>query len=78
MPLKDVTVIRLRHVASRGTGEAAVNWSHRWLVRGHWRQQRCKDDSGAWTTRPVFIHPYIKGPEEAPLLSRRHVNHLVR
>lgn len=78
VPLKDVTVIRLRHVASRGTGEAAVNWSHRWLVRGHWRQQRCKDYSGAWTTRPVFIHPYIKGPEEAPLLSRRHVNHLVR
>ena len=78
VPLKQVSVIRLRHLGAKGNGEATVNWSHRWVVRGHWRQQRCKDENGAWTTRPVFIHPYIKGPEDAPLLVRTHVNHLIR
>ncbi|MGC4154507.1 MAG: hypothetical protein QM628_15715 [Propionicimonas sp.] len=78
VPLKQVTIIRLRHRGARGDGGTAVNWSHRWVVRGHWRQQPCKDENGEWTTRPVFIHPHIKGPESAPILVRSHVNYLVR
>lgn len=77
VPVRTVTVIRLRRRGSRGDGGTTVNWTHRWVVRGHWRQQPCKNENGDWTTRPVFIHPYIKGPDEAPLLVRRHVNHLV-
>ena len=73
---RQVSVIRRR--SNAGTGGTTVNWTHRWLVRGHWHQQRCKDADGNWTTRPVFIHPHIKGLEEAPLLTRAHINHLVQ
>ena len=72
-----VTVIALRHRAARGDGHTEVEWSHRWLVRGHWRHQRCKED-GEWTTRLIYIHPHIKGPEDAPLIIRDHVYSLVR
>jgi hypothetical protein len=75
---RTVSVIRLRRRGHGRHGAKTVNWSHRWVVRGHWRQQRCKDEDGNWVVRPVFIHPYIKGPEQAPLLTRRRVNHLVR
>lgn len=35
-----VTVIHLRHKAhTQGEGESLVEWSHRWVVRGHWRWQ---------------------------------------
>lgn len=78
VPLRQVSIIRLRRQGSRGEGGAAVDWSHRWVVRGHWRMQRFKDQNGEWTTRPVFIHPYIKGPEAKPLLVRDRINHLVR
>jgi hypothetical protein len=78
IPLRQTSSIRLRRRGSRGDGGTEVNWTHRWVVRGHWRQQRCKDENGEWTTRPVFIHPYIKGPGSAPLLMRHRVNHLIR
>ncbi len=72
-----VTVISLRHRVSQGDGGNEVEWSHRWLVKGHWRNQPCKED-GEWTTRLVWIHPYVKGPEDKPLLIREHVYALVR
>jgi hypothetical protein len=78
VPARQVTVVRLRRRGAAGSDEKSVLWSHRWVVRGHWRQQPCKDENGEWTTRPVFIHPYIKGPDTAPLLVRRRVNHLVQ
>ena len=78
VPLRQVSIIRLRRQASSRDSGTTVDWSHRWLVRGHWRMQRCKDENGEWTTRPVFIHPYIKGPESKPILMRERINHLVR
>lgn len=71
-------LIRLRHQSSRGDAGTSVDWSHRWVVRGHWRMQRFKDENGEWRTRPVFIHPYIKGPGSKPILVRERINHLVR
>jgi hypothetical protein len=40
-------------------------WTHRWVVRGHWRNQ--------WYPtlhdhRQVFIAPYVKGPADRPLI----------
>lgn len=74
-----VTVIQLRQRAGEyhADGEGR-EWSHQWLVRGHWRNQPCKDTDGAWTSRLVWIHPYVKGPEDKPLLVRDHVYSLVR
>jgi hypothetical protein len=41
-----------------------VNWSCRWIVAGHWRN--------AWFPSieqhiPIWINPFIKGPQDAPL-----------
>ena len=36
----------------------------RWMVRGHWRQQWYKSRDGH---RPIWISPHIKGPEGKPL-----------
>jgi len=43
--------------------ESFVEWSHRWLVRGHWRQQYFPSSN---THAPVWISPYVKGPEDKP------------
>lgn len=73
-----VSVIALRHKSARGEGDSDIEWSHRWLVRGHWRNQPCKDENGEWTTRMVWIHPHVKGPDDKPLLVREHVYNLTR
>lgn len=66
---KTVTVIRLRRPKKpRESDEPVeVNWSHRWLVGGHWRNQ--------WyptlgVHRQVYVAPYIKGPEDKELRVR--------
>ena len=37
----DVTILRLRHTKPHGEPgkENSVEWTRRWLVRGHWRNQ---------------------------------------
>lgn len=39
-----------------------VDWAWQWAVRGHWRDQPTKEG-----TKLIWIHPYIKGPEDKPL-----------
>lgn len=41
---------------------------HRWIVRGHWRQQPYPS-LGEGVTKPIWIAAYVKGPEGAPLLT---------
>lgn len=63
-----VRVVQLRRAAAetgRRDGAAPVEWSCRWVVSGHWRQQACGPDRAE--RRPVFVLPYVKGPENAPL-----------
>lgn len=76
-PDRHVSVVTLRRKAERGNGDTEVNWSHRWLVRGHWRRQPYKE-GGETIYRHIWIHPHIKGPEDAPLLVREHVYSLER
>lgn len=45
-----------------------VQWRHRWLVRGHWRQAPYPS-LGEGVTKPIWIAPYLKGPAGAPLLT---------
>lgn len=73
-----VTVIELRRRESRDHGPAERDYDHRWLVRGHWRRQPCKDAAGEWTHRVIWISPYIKGPEGTPLIIRDRINALLR
>lgn len=50
--------------------DEAQEWSHRWIVSGHWRNQ--------WypslrTHVPVWINSYIKGPDDRPLIVKNKV-----
>ena len=67
-PLVRVVQLRRRETPPHQAGEedrAAVDWSCRWLVRGHWRQQPC--GAGHAERRPTWILPHLKGPESKPL-----------
>jgi hypothetical protein len=78
MKSDEVSVIALRkRKYIDGEGESNIEWSHRWLVRGHWRKQPCKTN-GEPDTRVIWIHPHIKGPEDKPLLVRDRVYSLER
>ncbi|SMB83359.1 hypothetical protein [Corynebacterium glucuronolyticum] len=60
---------RLAHKHSEEKGHATREFHTRWMVRGHWRQQRV--GPGRKYVRPVYVAPYIKGPEDAPLKTDR-------
>lgn len=78
--LNPVRVVMLRREQTyRMDGEkprpGAVERFHRWMVSGHWRNQwlpRTKSHRHQW------IAPYVKGPEDKPLILRRAVRELVR
>lgn len=72
-----VNVIRLRNILRRPQeteGEAVV-WNCRWIVRGHWRDQWY---SSLGRHQPLFIDPYVKGPEDKPLRNPSRLFAVVR
>lgn len=75
-----VTVVRLRRTAGmeRLEGESLVEWAHRWIVKGHWRNQPYKNDDGTTRYERIWIAPYVKGPEGKPLKQSEKVYALVR
>lgn len=68
----EVRVVRLRKtVKSDHSGNHSdVAWSHQWLVRGHWRNQW---HPSTQSHKLRWISPYLKGPEDAPLIVKDHV-----
>jgi hypothetical protein len=68
-----VRVVNLREVyrPSESPEGREVNWDHRWMVSGHWRQQWYASEQ---RHRPVFISPFVKGPADRPLVVRPKVN----
>lgn len=72
-----VTVISLRRTEykSSGTGHPI---NYRTPVRGHWRKVWCGPLNGERYQRAVYIHPFWRGPEGAPIIIRQRVNALVR
>lgn len=80
-----VSVITLRRSAgAKHEGETFVEWSHRWLVRGHPAWRACgKEHPGAqsydkgWRVR-LWVNGYIKGPEGAPFVVTKKVYNLSR
>lgn len=64
-PLVRVVELRRKAAHSEHAGESeSVEWSHQWIVSGHWRQQWYPSLD---TTQPRWIMPYVKGPEDKPL-----------
>ena len=60
-------LVQLRRSAgNRSKGESTVEWASRWVVRGHWRWQA--HGVGRAERKRLWIDPYIKGPEDAPLV----------
>lgn len=68
-PLAGVRIVHLRRASyhptpTDSTGEP-VNWSCRWVVGGHWRNQPCGPKHG--DRKLTWIPPFVKGPEGMPL-----------
>jgi len=74
--VKDVVVCELRRARPRGyewpeSGEAeSQHLSHRFMVRGHWRNQRYPSLK---QHKQKYVLPYIKGPDDAPFLEKKRV-----
>lgn len=67
-----VRVIALRRPKSSSQGtDSGREYHHRWIVRGHWRQQWYP---ARQLHRPVWIAPHVKGPEDAPILGGEKVH----
>lgn len=71
-PPADVKIIQLRRVESQlhePTPEGAdpVEWSCRWIVNGHWRNQPYADGP-----KLIYIMPFVKGPADKPLRVPSH------
>lgn len=65
-----VQVIELRRRESHSSDEkgmSAVQWSHRWIVDGHWRRQYYPSTD---SHEMLWISEYVKGPEDLPLVVR--------
>ena len=54
-------------------GNRDSKFDHRWVVSGHWRQQACGPNRSR--RRPVYIAPYVKGPEDGEL---RHTQRIFK
>lgn len=72
LPARDVRVVRLRRHLREAcdAGGSGREYRHRWVVRGHWRQQWYPKRG---VHRPKWIAPYLKGPDDAPLLGGERV-----
>jgi hypothetical protein len=73
-----VRVITLREASTSAEPDSphAVDWSHRWLVTGYWRQQPYGEKSQF--RRAQYIAPFVKGPKDKPLILRDTVRALRR
>jgi hypothetical protein len=65
----EIHVVQLRRPGTRGESEPGtignVDWSHRWIVDAHWRNQWYPS---LGCHKPILIAPYVKGPEHLPLV----------
>lgn len=52
-------------------GETTREWTHRWIVRGFWREQPYGKDHAL--RRRQWIPPYVKGPADKPLITKETV-----
>lgn len=68
---RHVTLVDLKRLTEHQTPAAdptGRTYTHRWIVRGHWRQQA--HGPGRTLRRPTWVPSHIKGPADAPLLEK--------
>jgi hypothetical protein len=65
-PVVRVVQLRRRETQCQHSASAvsAAEWSCQWVVRGHWRQQFYPSKHA---NQPIWITPYVKGPDDKPL-----------
>ncbi len=74
--IKTVTVVRLRkRVYADTEGSRKVDWTHRWLVRGFYRNQWYPSEQ---RHRPLWIADFVKGPSNKPFVAKQRVFEFVR
>jgi hypothetical protein len=69
--VEEVLIVRLRRPMTHHNGEIGdtpSEWTHRWIVDGHWRNQWYPS---IHKHRQIWISPYVKGPEDKPLVVKR-------
>lgn len=76
-PAPEVTLVELRRSYHAAAGpveedEPGRHYRHRWVVRGHWRQQAYGPQRSL--RRQTWIPSHIKGPDGAELLETTIVN----
>jgi hypothetical protein len=72
----DVRVVQLRRTSRKGGEQPGTkNWQHRWVVRMHKVRQWYPS---LQQHKVIYRGPYIKGPEDKPLLRGEKVHGLVR
>jgi hypothetical protein len=71
VPEPKLRIVRLRREEKERRDEALPDgrplreYSHRWMVQGHWRNQWYPSMQDH---RPKYIPPHIKGPKDKPLV----------
>ena len=77
LTLSKIRVVRLRRESGESEHGApgSVEWSHRWLVSGHWRNQWLPSIKAH---RLQWIRPFVKGPSDKPFVPQRTVHVLER
>ncbi len=62
----DARIVKLRRIERRPTdGTKPVDWQHRWTVRMHKVRQWYPSEQAH---KVIYRGPYIKGPEDKPLI----------
>jgi hypothetical protein len=65
-----ISLRRAQHTNGQSKG-GTREWSSRWLVKGHWRSQYYPSKQ---KNNPLWIMPYVKGPQDKPLKSRNVID----
>lgn len=80
---ESLTVVTLRRRSTSGTG-GGTSLSVRSLTRGHWAWRRCgqshpmaQEYENGYRAR-VWINPYLRGPQDAPIKTTKKVYRLSR
>lgn len=69
--IPDVRIVTLRKKEHNQSGDnGSVDWQHQWIVSGHWRKQWYPSTE---SHKPLYIQPYLKGPEDKPFMPIRKV-----
>jgi hypothetical protein len=78
------TIRKIIHVrpkrigASLSTDSRHIDWSHAWLVRGHWRKTDGigKDRAGDYCVQGMtWVTEHTKGPDDAPIVPKVRLVH---